>query len=65
MSSLFVCDCCNCVDSRDVAPAPVNGQWLCSLCNPHTRLWHGQFPRELYDPKNDIVCNRQTGLGLS
>jgi hypothetical protein len=64
MSRLFVCNCCGCVDSLDLAPAP-NGQWLCSLCNPLTRKWHGQFPREPYDEKNDIVCNRQTGLGLS
>lgn len=65
MSTLFVCDECGCVESRDLAPSPVNGQFLCSLCNPLSLKWHGEFPRLPYDSKTDIVCNRSTGLGLS
>ncbi len=63
--NLFVCEKCNCVDCVDLAPAPVNGQFFCSLCHPVSRKWHGEFPREAYNPINDIVCNRPTGLGLA
>lgn len=59
MSSLFVCDQCDCVDCLDLAPKPTNGLYLCSLCHPLSRRWHGEFPRETYNPQTDtIVCNR-------
>lgn len=62
----FVCEVCGCVDITALAPAPVNGvQYLCSLHHPLSLKWHGEFSREAYNPNNDIVCNKPTGLGLS
>ena len=66
MSRLFVCEQCNCVDNIDLAPAAIHGKhYLCSLHHPQSLKWHGEFPREPYDPLHDIVCNKPNGLGLS
>lgn len=73
---LFCCDECNCVDDTDFANpnavAQKPGVWLCSACRPISidgRIvdgeWHNAFPKEEYDPQQDVVCNRPSGLGLS
>jgi len=73
---LFCCDNCGCVDDTDLASpdavALPPGTFLCSRCRDNIvdgeqvpGEWHGQFPREEYDPKCDIVCNRANGIGLS
>lgn len=65
MVELFVCDNCNCVECKDLAPKPLNGQMLCTLCHPSTKKWHNEFPREIYySTSNTIVCNRPSGLSF-
>lgn len=74
---LFCCDVCDCVDDTDLAHPdavvlPV-GVFKCSRCRDtvdaegvvYSGEWHGSFPREQYDPKVDVVCNRANGIGLS
>lgn len=63
---LFACSQCNCVDAVDLAFVgdlpPDRAQQKCTFCK--TGTWHNQFPREPYDPDQDHVCNRETGLAL-
>ena len=54
---LIVCSVCNCLDVSGLTPSPINGVYYCSLHHPMTLKWHGQFPREQYDPSKDIVAN--------
>jgi hypothetical protein len=67
---LFACDRCNAVDNTELLPilsvSVVAGkrQWLCSCCVPNG-VWHNQFPKLVYRPGVDIVCNRPSGIGLS
>lgn len=65
MTEQFVCCECNCIDLVILAPKPINNQWYCSLHHPQSLKWHGEFPRELYNPETDIICNRPSGIGLS
>jgi len=73
---LFCCDECNCVDDTELthpdAEVVAPGVFLCSACRPvktdHGVVageWHNAFPKEEYDPQQDVVCNRPNGLGLS
>jgi hypothetical protein len=73
---LFCCDNCGCVDETELAsPDAVElqpGEFLCSDCRNVIvdgdilpGEWHGCFPKEEYDPAQDRVCNRATGIGLS
>lgn len=66
-SNLFVCDQCDSVDDLDLAykdriqyvgPATL----LCTCCQG--KPWHNQFPKRKYDPQQDFVLNRATGVGL-
>lgn len=63
---LFVCDVCGCVDHADLVP-PLNGTgFVCSEHHPNSKKWHGQFPKEQYDPKkHPMVANRISGIGFS
>lgn len=72
---LFCCDNCGCVDDTELAnPNAVvlqPGTFLCSRCRDVEKdgdvlpgEWHGAFPREEYDPKFDVVCNRKNNIGL-
>ena len=56
MTDLFRCIKCNVVDSVVLTPI-TNRQYLCSKCNPDIGEWHGEFPREEYDPEYDLVIN--------
>ena len=63
---LFVCNKCGCVDMAELAfdgavPAQAEEQ-LCTMCQ--TGTWHGQFEQRPYDPKTDLVVNRETGISL-
>ena len=72
---LFVCNYCNHVDSlhlafearRDLTGASVGGTqfidtYQCTKCL--TGRWHNRFPYRPYNPEEDLVCNRATGVGL-
>lgn len=75
---IFVCEKCNCIDELDLVlsgPRPEPGyKLLCSSCLPvgvaqgglraGTGEWHGKFPRQEYDPTQDLVINRPSPLGL-
>jgi hypothetical protein len=53
-NQLFRCTRCETVDMIDLAHAnPRN--YLCTQCR--TGRWHGQFPRERYNPATDDVVN--------
>lgn len=52
----FVCDSCGLVDNIH-ATQQTGGGYQCSQCK--TGEWHGQFPREHYDPEyHPDVLNR-------
>jgi hypothetical protein len=64
--TLFVCSQCGCVDLVELVfegifPPDAVDQ-TCTECQ--TGQWHQQFPKERYCPEQDVVCNRETGLGL-
>lgn len=73
---LFCCDACGCVDDTEYADpdavALPPGTFLCSDCREivvdgvkRFGVWHGYFPKEEFDPQQDTVCNRPSGIGLS
>ncbi len=65
---MIACEECNCVDLISLAGVGPNGQHFCSMHNPNSRSngkWHGQFPREQYDPKVHIVINKPLTSNLS
>lgn len=67
-NDLFVCESCNTVDSLSLAYTKQekqydHKQWLCTSCQG--KPWHNQFPMIPYDPDNDIVVNKPSGVGLS
>lgn len=61
---MFACDQCNALDLITLAyPQGVKpGQLCCTECQ--TGQWHGQFPKQQFDPNRDIVINRNQGYGL-
>lgn len=69
---LFVCDICNHVDSMGLSIDVQNMQggflnhqqpsYQCTKCL--TGTWHDRFEYRVYDPAEDLVCNRATGIGL-
>lgn len=64
---LFVCDNCGSVDAVELAypelkvPPLSLTELKCSGCQGK---WHGQFEQKPYDPSQDLVINRATGIGL-
>ena len=52
---MFVCDCCNNVDSLRFSVSDGRG-WQCYRCLYGE--WHDQFPEEKYDPQVHVVENR-------
>ena len=66
-TGLFVCDRCGTVDSvelaMDSAPPKPGQPWECTCCQGEE--WHNHFPRETYNPQQDLVINRPTGIGLA
>lgn len=67
MTTLFACETCSVVDSSELVANLRKGSamqpWLCTVCLGHK--WHGVFPRAVYDPKQDVVFNKPSGIGLS
>jgi hypothetical protein len=66
-NDLFVCESCGTVDSIKLAYTLQerqydHQQWLCTCCQG--KPWHNQFPMTPYDPENDFVINKETGIGL-
>ena len=50
---MFVCESCRCVDrttATNFYTRRRGEQALCSCCDPDIGVWHGHFPREVYDP---------------
>lgn len=45
--SMFVCECCNTIDSLQLTPSNGDGFKCCSC---RGKGWHGAFPQETYDP---------------
>jgi hypothetical protein len=47
--SLFICDCCGCVDNTAFSPLPLRDHepWKCTMCK--YGKWHGKFEREFCD----------------
>ncbi len=62
MTDLFVCECCGCVDSIHATQQLTPG-FKCSECA--TGSWHGQFPKEQYDPEEHLDVLNRTGHGTS
>ena len=62
--NLFVCENCNRVDSVELAYPAAAELPAAPTCTQCRGAWHGQFPLRLYDPDNDVVVNRPTGIGL-
>lgn len=68
MSHLYVCDKCGNVDVVEIAypnlpgSLPLTVPTLCTQCQG--KPWHNLFPLRAYDPKQDLVINRPTGVGL-
>ncbi len=60
----FVCTKCGCVDHMDLAYPREQPQAPLTCTSCQGRPWHGLFPREKYDPDNDIVANGSTGIGF-
>lgn len=60
-SDFFVCNECGCVDSIELTQP--DSRCLCGHCDPD-KQWHGVFPRETYDPEQDVVVNRPDGIGF-
>lgn len=58
---LFVCSQCDCVDHVELTKP--DSHWLCGHCDPN-KEWHGQFPREKYNPEKDITVNRPSGISF-
>ncbi len=56
-TQLFVCDCCNCVDTSNRHDWA--GDWLCSECDDRIGEWHHLFIKEPYHPsRHPQVMNR-------
>jgi len=51
MTDSFVCDQCGCVDNIFATQQRTAGRYLCSECQDGH--WHGNFPKEAYDPEVD------------
>lgn len=65
MTSLFVCDKCNTVDTTVAAYPSGNFNLAAMKCTKcQTGVWHNYFPAIPYNPQKDNVCNRATGVGL-
>lgn len=65
MTTLFVCDTCNTVDTTVEAYPSRNfnlANMQCTKCQ--TGVWHTAFPRLPYKPEKDHVLNRPSGIGL-
>lgn len=61
---LFACEKCNVVDDSDITSQPTPGRWFCACCCKPNGYWHNQFPRRIWNPALDVVCNKPSGLGL-
>jgi len=65
MTTLFVCDKCNSVDTTIEAYPSRNfvlSNMQCTKCQ--TGQWHRAFPQLQYKPEKDHVMNRASGIGL-
>lgn len=68
---LFACERCDTVDDTELASiSPIavevsTHRFICSCCLSPIGAWHNQFPKLVYRPGVDIVCNRPSGIGLS
>lgn len=58
----FACDVCETIDTIElVRNNPLQGKFLCSLCHPDYRQWHGVFEAKMFNPEVDVVMNRVVG----
>ena len=60
--SLFICALCGSVENTTLS----NYRWRvgvekkpphCSACDPKTRRWHDEFPRQLYDGTQEVLAH--------
>lgn len=56
-NDFIVCARCRGIDIVALTGPPVHGLYYCSEHHPAINQWHGQFPKETYNPDQHLVIN--------